>query len=53
MVTGTWVAGGYIEVAASEAGIVEDYTAPVEDIFVNGVAHAVTGKRRREANKIV
>ena len=47
------VSGGSIEIGPPSRGIVTDNTGPIENIFCNGVAHAVAGMSRKEANGIV
>jgi len=52
-VIGAVVSGGSIEIASQTKGTVVDHGGPVEPIFMNGVAHAVAGMSRKEANEIV
>ena len=52
-IIGTVASGGSVEMGPSSRGVIVDHCAPVEDIFGNGVAHAVAGMSRKEANKIV
>lgn len=47
------VSGGSIEIAPPSRGVIVDNSGPIENIFGNGVAHAVAGMRRQEANQIV
>lgn len=50
---GAVVSGGSLEIASQTKGTVVDHGGPVEPIFMNGVAHAVAGMSRKEANAIV
>ena len=52
-VTGAVVSGGSVEIGPPSRGVVLDHGGPVECIFANGVAHAVAGMSRKEANGIV
>jgi methylamine--corrinoid protein Co-methyltransferase len=47
------VSGGSVEVGAAYRGVLTDCCSPLENIFGNGVAHAMAGMSRTEANKIV
>jgi methylamine--corrinoid protein Co-methyltransferase len=52
-VIGAVVSGGSIEMGPLSRGVITDHSGPLEDIYGNGVAHAVAGMNRKEANKIV
>ncbi len=52
-IIGAVVSGGSVETAATARGVTLDHGSPVEAIFNNGVAHAVAGMSRKEANGIV
>jgi len=52
-VIGSVVSGGSIELASQAKGTALDHGGPMEAIFINGVAHAVAGMSRKEANGIV
>ena len=47
------VSGGSCEMGVPYRGVLIDHCGPMEDIFANGIAHAVAGMSRKEANKIV
>jgi len=47
------VSGGSVEIAPPSRGVITDNTGPIENIFGNGVAHAVAGMSRKEASRIV
>ena len=52
-VIGAVVSGSSIEMGPPSRGVIVDHSGPIEDIFGNGVAHAVAGLSRKEANGIV
>jgi len=52
-IIGTVVSGGSVEVGAPAKNTVLDEGGPMEPIFGSGIAHAVAGMSREEANRIV